>query len=171
LSIKTKVMKKLIAPLLLLISNLVFAQAAVEPTMSMIDSINVAFNNHDLQTYLSYFSDDAVFYNSADDKVITKGKKAIENLYNTGFYLIPDFRVTVSNTYVSGNTVVEEFMFSGTVNVVPPGYPESIKGKTFNTKACSVATFENGKIQSIKTYYDYLTMLNQLGWVNIVPGH
>lgn len=164
-------MKKIILPLLIVSCNIAFAQNASTPALSVIDSINNAFNAHDIKTYVSYFADDAVFYNVADYKVETKGKRAIENLYNGWFYLIPDFSTKVNNRYINGNTVIEEFEMSGTVKALLPGYSENLKDKTFNVKVCSVSVFENDKVKSLTIYYDYLSMLNQLGWTNIVPGH
>lgn len=165
-------MKKL---LILLIAagcfQTVYCQSSSNENETMFAAMDKAFNDHNMKEYFSYFADDCVFWNSVDYKVIIKSKQAMESQYNGWFYLIPDMKASVIRRYSMDNIVVEEFEFGGTIKVVPPGFPETIKDKSFSTRACSVSTLENGKIKSVNMYYDYISMLNQLGWTNIVPGH
>ena len=149
----------------------VYSQPASAETETFINAVNKAFNEHNIKEYVSYFSDDAVLYSTVDYKDPVNGKQAIEQLVTGWFSLIPDLTTTVKDTYTSGNTVIEEFNFSGTIRGTVPGYPENLKDKSFDLKACSVATIEKGKIKTLNMYWDYLSMLNQLGWTNIVPGH
>jgi len=149
----------------------VYSQPASAETDTLINVVNKAFNEHNVKEYVSYFSDDAVFYNTPDYKDSVKNKQAFEQLVIGWFTLVPDMKTKVNHTYISGNTVIEEFDLSGTVKALLPGYPANLKDKSFNVKACSVATIENGKIKTLNMYWDYLSMLNQLGWTNIVPGH
>jgi len=138
---------------------------------SIIIAATKAFNDHDIKKYISYFSDDAELYNTADYKEPAKGIQAIEQLIAGWFMLIPDVTTKVIRTYTYENIVIEEFEFSGTVKALLPGYPENLKDKSFNVKACSVTTLQDEKIKTINMYWDYLSLLNQLGWKNIVPGH
>jgi len=149
----------------------VYSQTSLTETETLINAVNKAFNEHNIKEYVSYFSDDAVFYNTPDYKDSVNNKQAFEQLVTSWFFLIPDLTTKVNHTYISGNTIVEEFDLSGTVKALLPGYPANLKDKSFNVKACSVGTIENGKIKSLYMYWDYLSMLNQLGWTNIVPGH
>lgn len=143
----------------------------VSAQTEIIDAANKAFNDHNVQDYVALFSDDAQYFSNVDYKETVKGKDALTQLVTGWFTIIPDISARISHSYISGNTVIEEFEFSGTIKALLPGYPESLKDKSFNVKACSVSTLENGKVKTMNMYWDYLSMLNQLGWTNIVPGH
>jgi hypothetical protein len=138
---------------------------------TLVAAADKAFNDHNIKEYVSYFSDDASIYSTVDYKEPVKGKQAIEQLVSGWFAITPDIKSKTYHIYISGDTVIEEFEFGGTVGVILPGYPENLKNKSYNVKACSVSTIENGKIKTMNLYYDYLSILNQLGWTNIVPGH
>jgi steroid delta-isomerase-like uncharacterized protein len=151
--------------------NAAFSQTSSSNIETLVAAADKAFNEHNVQEYVSYFADDAIFYNVVDYKQPITGKQAIEQLVNGWFALIPDVTTKINQTYINGNTVIEEFEFGGTVKAVLPGYPADIKDKTFNVKACTVTTIENGEVKTMNMYYDYLSILNQLGWTGIVPGH
>jgi steroid delta-isomerase-like uncharacterized protein len=148
-----------------------FSQTSSSDIETLVAAADKAFNEHNIQEYVSYFADDAEMYSTVDYKEPVKGKEAIEQLVTGWFTLIPDMATKENHTYVNGNTVIEEFEFGGTIKALLPGYPPDLKDKTFNVKACTVTTIENGKVKTMNMYWDYLSLLNQLGWTNIVPGH
>ena len=163
-------MKKIFIALLVYITT-TSAFSQTSDISEIVAAATKAFNDHNIKEYMSYFSDDAELFNTVDYKTPVKGKQAVEQLVAGWFMLIPDVNTKVNHTYIHGNTVIEEFEFGGTVKVILPGYPENLKDKSFTVKACTVTTLENGKIKTMNMYYDYLSLLNQLGWTNIVPGH
>src|SRR6266487_1869873 len=105
-------MKKFCTLLFALTSfSAVFSQSSSNETETIIAAAGKAFNEHNIKEYISYFSDDAVLYNTVDYKDSAKGKQAIEQLVTGWFTLTPDLNSKVYHTYTNDNTVIEEFEF------------------------------------------------------------
>ena len=76
-----------------------------------------------------------------------------------------DVTGTISNTYETGNTVVVEVTWEGTMDgpletpdgAVPP------TGKSHVTHGCWVMTFEGDKASESRNYFDMFQLLSQVG--------
>ena len=157
-------MKK-ISPLIVvilfsLISNTVSAASQVE---KVLDAYISAWNNHDIEKISSFYAKDVIWYDlTSDTKIQGKGKvsKAITD-YFIGY--VPNmYWVNSGDIFVSGNTVVYEWVYGGTFN----GYwgETKITNKDFMIKGISTTTInDDGKIIATKDYYDLASFTRVLG--------
>ena len=78
----------------------------------------------------------------------------------------PDEHGTITGVYTSGNTVALEVTWEGTQSgpmAMPDGqeFPPSNKRET--VKSVQVIEVENGKMKALRTYFDLMTLLQQIG--------
>lgn len=81
---------------------------------------------------------------------------------------LPDSRATFHGSSTSGNTVVLEVTWRGTqtgplqtaTGQIPP------TGKKIDIRACQVVEVADGKVTTMRHYFDMMTMLQQLGAVS-----
>ncbi len=90
-------------------------------------------------------------------------KNYLQNLFNA----FPDLNVTVDETIVAGNKLVQRWTLSGT-NTGPMGdMPPT--GKNVKVSGVSVVHMVNGKAVEIWDFYNVLNMYQQLGFTLIPP--
>jgi steroid delta-isomerase-like uncharacterized protein len=91
-----------------------------------------------------------------------EGAHAYNKMWADGF---PDGKVTVDRVIESGDYVVVEFTgrgtHTGTLATSTGEIPAT--GRTLTLQLCDVMEFNNGKVQSQKTYFDTGSMMAQLG--------
>ena len=77
----------------------------------------------------------------------------------------PDSKATFHDAVVSGNTVVTELTWNGThTGPLPtPNGEIAPTGKSINMRAIQVHTIKDGKVASMRQYFDMATMMSQLG--------
>ncbi len=77
----------------------------------------------------------------------------------------PDSKVELTNAFALEDQVVLEFTSRGTsfgpLHLPSQALPAS--GRSFDLRLCQVLQIRNGKIVRFHTYYDMLTVLEQLG--------
>ena len=77
----------------------------------------------------------------------------------------PDMRIELTNVFATEDQVTLEFTSRGTSIgslPLPPGTLPAT-GRSFELRFCQVVQIRNGKIVRFRTYYDMLTLLEQLG--------
>jgi steroid delta-isomerase-like uncharacterized protein len=91
-----------------------------------------------------------------------EGAHAYNKMWADGF---PDGKVTVDRVIESGDFVVVEFTGRGTHTgtLVTSMGDIPATGRTLTLQLCDVMQFNNGKVQSQKTYFDTGSMMAQLG--------
>lgn len=72
-----------------------------------------AYNNHDFELFMSYFSEDVAMYNMGDCEPYVEGKEAVSNLYRDYFDASPDVHSEIKNRMVFGNTVIDYEYITG----------------------------------------------------------
>lgn len=82
----------------------------------------------------------------------------VGQMFATAF---PDGKINVKHAHASDNTVVIEFVGTGTHNGEFPGVPAS--GRKINIPVCDVIEFRDGKIYAEREYIDMLALMQQLG--------
>ena len=97
-----------------------------------------AFNAHDWKRMESLYAQDVEMMDPAFEG-IRKGKEGMTEFYKT----VPDIHDEVKTLSVAGDTVVVEFVSTGT-----------IEGRKFELKICTVFKIEKGMVVSDHTYYD-----------------
>ena len=77
----------------------------------------------------------------------------------------PDSKVQLTNAFATEDQVTLEFTSRGTSIGSLPLPPGTLKapGRSFELRFCQVVQIRNGKIVRFRTYYDMLTLLEQLG--------
>ena len=78
---------------------------------------------------------------------------------------IPDSKASFDSVSVSGNTVTLELTWRG-VQTGPLETPAGAlppSGRSMDIRACQVVEVSDGKVQSIRHYFDMATLLQQLG--------
>ena len=66
-----------------------------------------AYNNRDLEKFLSWFSEDIELYTFSEMKLVAKGKTAIEKLYKELFAESPNLHSTILKRIVFDNKVID----------------------------------------------------------------
>ena len=115
-------------------------------TVALIDEIVEAFNRHDIEKILTYFSDDGQMISASGNQghgSSFKGKESIEAALRSRFTACPDIQWVDGETWVNGSKAVSEFR-------VVANLPD---GSKLNTLGCDLWEFENGKIVKKNTYY------------------
>lgn len=98
-----------------------------------------AFNQHDIDSIMAFFNDDAIFYTVAGNEVFgsqINGKEAIANAFSAVWAGMPDAHWAHHGHLVSGNKAVSEWTFTGTDK----------SGMRTEAQGADLFTLENGKI-------------------------
>ena len=81
----------------------------------------------------------------------------------------PDSKATFDRAHVCGNTVILEVTWRGTHSgpLRTPTGETAATGKKIEMRGCQIVDVADGKVRSIRQYYDMATLMSQLG-VNLV---
>ncbi len=66
-----------------------------------------AYNNRDLEKFMSWFSEDVELYSFSEMKLVASGKPAIEKLYKELFEASPELHSTILKRIVFDNKVID----------------------------------------------------------------
>jgi steroid delta-isomerase-like uncharacterized protein len=122
-----------------------------------------AWNSHDLDKIISFYTDDCVLEDNGLG-VVCHGKKELVALCKSSFIDVPDVRFESKSLFNTGNWVAWEWTMTGTqVHSSNPAIPAT--GKRFSVRGASIIEIHNGKIRRETDYYNMLTMMQQLGLV------
>ena len=137
--------------------------------VEIVEGVARAFNDHDLERFLSYRSDDLVFQDMAMPEPI-RGKRAFGQLISRRWSAFPDMRVTVENLVVDCDCAVVQLRFTGTHQgeMATPLGTVSPTGRRVDFPACTVVRIANGKIYEQTTYQDYVGLIEQLGALSLL---
>jgi steroid delta-isomerase-like uncharacterized protein len=121
-----------------------------------------AFNAHDEQAIRAIHAPNTKFEAPGGTKLEGAEAAGYAMTWLKGF---PDAKITIRNEVVNGPWVVQEFVLQGThtgplngpMGVVPP------TGKKVDSRAVSVARYENGHIIEARLYFDQTEVMSQLG--------
>lgn len=72
-----------------------------------------AYNNHDIELFLSYFSEDVILVNFQDSKVNAEGKSAIRAIYEPYFEASPKLHSKILKRTVFDNKVIDHEYITG----------------------------------------------------------
>jgi len=134
-------------------------------TKKIIDDYIAAWNSHDANKILSFFTDDGVIDDLALGKV-SNGKKELDNIIKSTLIDVPDVKFEEKSFFVAGGWAGQEWVMSGTNAHSPiPGMPAT--GKTFSVRGATIYHLQDGKISRETDYYNLVTILQQLG---LMPG-
>jgi len=116
-----------------------------------------AYNDKNLESWLSYFAEDSIVIWPDDVK------PSLDELREEFIEIadaIPDRKFTVDRIVSRGNTVLIELVVSGTQKGELFGMPAS--NKSFEMPMAQVIDIEKGKVNRYRFYANYQTLLQQL---------
>ena len=120
-----------------------------------------AWNSHDVERILSFFTDDVVYEDVAIGKV-NRGKKEVKDFISSMIVDFPDFKFEMKSGFNAGDWSAGEWVMSGTfAHSSIPGLPAT--GKTFSVRGASITQLRKGKISRNSDYWNLTSFLQQVG--------
>jgi len=121
-----------------------------------------AHRAHDLDLLVTFLTDDVTIQSAAGaDMPPAKGKDEARHHWQTIFSTFPDFRMDAVDLTAEGDTLFAEISHGGTMKG-PLGAMEPT-GQSYRVQGAFRFDFLDGKIQSIRSYWDTSAMAKQLG--------
>jgi ketosteroid isomerase-like protein len=120
--------------------------AAGEGSVESLKQLLEAFNRHDLDRIMEFFSDDATFDMPRGDEpwgTRFSGKNAVRNGLATRFSGIPDVHYGEDRHWVSGDRGVSEWLLTGTTTT----------GQKVRVRGCDLFQFRDGKVVRKDSYW------------------
>ncbi|MDD5700726.1 MAG: DUF1348 family protein [Dehalococcoidales bacterium] len=120
-----------------------------------------AWNTHDVEKILSYFTDDCIYEDFGNGKTCN-GKAELKEYCHMLFLDYPDLRLEKKSWFSSGNNISYEYIISGThKHSSNPSIP--VTGKRFSVPGVSLIEMRSSKIYHKRTYFNQAASLQQLG--------
>ena len=127
---------------------------------SLFQAQNRAFDAHDVDTWVSYLTDDAIHDYVPAPTPVT-GKEEQRAFMTDVFQAFPDGQSTNQRLLISGNIMVLEWIFTGTLEGVWMGLgPTGMGGPTPHL---TIFEFEGEKEKHLTTYFDMITFMTNSG--------
>ena len=134
----------------------IYAAQQAASDKRVIEKLFAAWNSHDAGKVVAYFSEDAV-YEDVTAGHISRGRAEVRKWVEGAFDVVENFKLeVVSSSFDSGRGVVE-WVWSGT----DKGLLKT--GKKFSVRGVSVYEIRRGKISRYKEFYDFATVMRQVG--------
>ena len=121
-----------------------------QPTVETLRAVTEAFNRHDLDAILSFFTDDAIFESPRGADAWGRrfeGKEAVREGLAARFAGIPDVHYGADEHFVSGDRGASEWTLTGTTT----------EGERIEVRGCDLWTFRDGKISRKDSYWKIRT--------------
>lgn len=119
-----------------------------------------AYNAGNVEAAAALYHDDVTNVQMPWGKT-ARGRDAMRATFVKVFQAFPDIRIEIKNLVESGEWVVIEWAFGGTMRGEFAGHAPT--GLTFAMQGCEVFHILDGKIQNQHGYWDKATMFDQLG--------
>lgn len=133
--------------------------ATTDP-LQVLEAWAAAWKDHDIEKLLSLFTEDCI-YEDVTFGAVNNGKRELRAFAEGVFATVPDFKLELTSSFVSGDRAAIEWLMSGTlVEDVPPF---TANGNGFSTRAVTIIQFKNGKIRRNSDYWDGTTVMRQMG--------
>jgi len=122
-----------------------------------------AWNRRDFDDFAELMADGEIVVTGSGQRFEgADGARAFAHMWADAF---PDGRVAIDNTIEAGDHVAVEFTGTGTQTgtLASPAGDIPATGRSVTLKLCDVYEFREGKIASLRTYFDAAALLTQLG--------
>ena len=123
-----------------------------------------AYNDKDWNAVAAVLAPGCVYDEVATHRRV-QGVNEIMDAWRGWATALPDSRASFDKVSVSGNTVTLELTWRGaqTGPLETPGGTLPPSGRSIEIRACQVVEVADGKVQSVRHYFDMATILQQLG--------
>jgi steroid delta-isomerase-like uncharacterized protein len=115
-----------------------------------------AWSSHDPDKVVSFYTDDIVYEDVAYG-VVNHGRSELRKFAADFFEAVPDLKLEVISTSLHKGHGAVEWVLSGT----DKGLYRT--GKKFSVRGASVYEMRGGKCSANKDFYDFATIMRQLG--------
>ena len=127
----------------------------------MMKDYTAAWNSHDVEKILSFFTDDVVYEDVAIGKV-NRGKKELNDFISSTLVDFPDVKFELKSGFNAGDRGASEWVMSGTfAHSSIPEMPAT--GKSFSLRGASITELHNDKISRNSDYWNLASFLQQVG--------
>jgi steroid delta-isomerase-like uncharacterized protein len=126
---------------------------------AMRDSLE-AWNAHDINRILSFFTDDVVYEDVPAAKA-SRGKAEVRAQISELFAAFPDFMISRKSAVVGGGRAVTEWVMTGSFKGPMEGMQPT--GKSFSVRGVTVAEVQGEKVKHQSDYYDAAALMQQIG--------
>jgi steroid delta-isomerase-like uncharacterized protein len=125
---------------------------------------SVAFSTKDWEAVADTFAPDISYEEVATHRT-ARGLADVMALWQGWAQVSSDSAATFEAAHVSGSTVVLELSWRGTHTgpLETPAGPIPATGRAIDLRACQIVDVSDGKVRSIRQYFDMETLLAQLG--------
>jgi ketosteroid isomerase-like protein len=116
------------------------------PTVEMLEAITDAFNRHDVDGVMAFFTDDCVFETPRGPEPCGRrlvGADAVRDGVAARFAGIPDVHYGEGSHWVNGDRGVSEWTLTGT----------TVDGQRLELRGCDLWTFRDGKVLKKDSYW------------------
>jgi len=137
-----------------------------KPDMKKVwENIIKAINSGDPVAMTNIYAPDAVMIMPGEPEPV-RGREVVLQYFKNVLGTVPDLKFEATSVLFSGDTIIGEFLFSGTFTG-PMATPQGEVPPTGNSFKVRSATFfkiaPDGLIAEERTYYDILDQMMQLG--------
>ncbi|MEA1871996.1 MAG: ketosteroid isomerase-related protein [Chloroflexota bacterium] len=132
----------------------------------MFDDFNAAWNSHDVEKIVTFFTDDGVHEDMATGAVY-RGKEELKAFISSTFIFFPDWKAEVKSRFGAGDWSAREWIMSGTHGGDLPGLPAT--GKKFSVRGASITKLHEGRIRRNTDYWNLASFLQQIGVMPAAP--
>jgi len=124
------------------------------------DSINQAWNSHDIERVLSFYSTDYVA-SDVGQSALQRGHQGLREMLEMYWRAFPDLKFIVTDRVIEGSRAVIVWVAEGThngpiLNIPPTGHPVEVRG-------VSVIDVQDGLVVRGQHIWDLAGMLRHLG--------
>ena len=124
------------------------------------DSINQAWNSHDIERVLSFYSADYVA-SDVGQSALQRGHQGLHDVLEMYWRAFPDLKFRITNSVIEGSQVAIVWVAEGThqgpiMNIPPTGHPVEVRG-------VSVIDVQDGLVVRGQYIWDLAGMLRHMG--------
>ena len=132
----------------------------------MFEDYLAAWNSHDVEKILTFFTDDCVYEDVATGAVYS-GKEELKAFSSATFAAFDGLKFERTSSFVAGDWRGAEWIMSGTHSGDLPGLPAT--GKSFSVRGASITELHEGKIRRNTDYWNLASFLQQIGVMPTAP--
>jgi steroid delta-isomerase-like uncharacterized protein len=120
-------------------------------------------NSHDIKGLADEYAIDAMIYspNWEGPKI---GPTGVTELYSRYYKTTPDLTYTVTDIIKSGDNIIVQYSWGGTMSKPENGEPTYMAGKKYILQGCVIFIIKNNKIIKETNYFDQVAYLRQVGF-------
>ena len=156
-------MKRPLSCYSLVIFLVLSVQLTKAQTTDLISEHFKLLNSHDINGLAREYAIDAMIYspNWEGPKI---GPPGITEVYSRYYKTTPDLAYAVRNIIKSGDNIIVQYSWGGTMSKPENGEPAYMEGKKYTLECCAIFVIKNNKIIKETNYFDQVAYLRQVGF-------